>query len=175
MRTSLLSLLVVASLGFLPACATTGPKVVVPVSATTNAEFDTLKSLAGEWTMKDEKGNDMLASVFTVSSNGSVVREVMFPGAPSEMTNMYHLDGDSIVMTHYCAMGNQPRMRCTNPKGNTFEFVGYDCTNLTSSDIEYMASMTLTIDDPNHVHQNWSSMKKGATTSHADFELTRRK
>lgn len=27
------------------------------------------------------------------------------------MISMYHMDGMKLVMTHYCAMGNQPKMR----------------------------------------------------------------
>ncbi len=37
----------------------------------------------------------------------------MYPGMEHEMTNMYTLDGNTLVMTHYCAGGNQPRMRAT--------------------------------------------------------------
>ena len=68
--------------------------------------------------MKDEAGKMQAASVFKVSSAGSVVWRTMLPGTPSEMKNMYHLDGVGVIATHYCAMSNQPRMRCTSATGN---------------------------------------------------------
>ena len=27
------------------------------------------------------------------------------------MATLYHLDGDQLMLTHYCSAGNQPRMR----------------------------------------------------------------
>ena len=40
---------------------------------------------------------------FRVTSAGSVVQETMFPGSDHEMVNMYSVDGDKLLMTHYCA------------------------------------------------------------------------
>lgn len=168
-----ISLLALPGLMLATGCAT-GPKVVSPTSAHTASEFDQIKSLAGEWMTTDQSGNQVVGSVFSVSSNGSAVREIMFPGSPHEMTNMYHLDGDSIVATHYCAAGNQPRMRCTDPSGGVFAFEGFDCTNLASHDTEYMASMTLVIKDSRHIRQDWSSIKGGTESEHVSFDLTRR-
>ena len=48
---------------------------------------------------------------FKISAAGTVVMETMGPGSEHEMINMYHLDGDDLVLTHYCAGGNQPTMR----------------------------------------------------------------
>ncbi|MEZ6019293.1 MAG: hypothetical protein R3F17_04090 [Planctomycetota bacterium] len=41
------------------------------------------------------------------------MREIMFPGQPFEMTNVYRLDGNDLCVTHFCAVGNQPQMRAT--------------------------------------------------------------
>ena len=35
-------------------------------------------------------------------------------GTPMEMVTLYHMDGAELVATHYCAMGNQPRMRAAH-------------------------------------------------------------
>jgi hypothetical protein len=72
--------------------------------------FDPIKALAGQWGMTDETGNLAMTAEFTVSSANSIVREIMFPGHEHEMTNVYHMDGPNLVITHYCAAGNQPRM-----------------------------------------------------------------
>src|SRR2546421_11290186 len=97
----------------LAGCASTAaPHAATPATdAQRAALLDRVKQLQGTWEMTDDKGKNQVASVFAVSSNGSVVREIMFPGGPHEMTNVYHMDGPTMVMTHYCAMGNQPRLR----------------------------------------------------------------
>lgn len=69
--------------------------------------FDKLAALAGTWTTTHE-GKTLTAIQSRVSSNGSVIIETMFPGSPHEMTNVYHQDGEEVVVTHYCAIGNQP-------------------------------------------------------------------
>ena len=73
--------------------------------------FEALKGLAGDWTgtLLDE-GKSKPASVrYEVTSGGSAVKETMNPGAKDEMVTMYHRDGDGLVLTHFCAIGNQPR------------------------------------------------------------------
>ncbi|MBL9119432.1 MAG: hypothetical protein JNL80_05925 [Phycisphaerae bacterium] len=154
-------------------CATTGPRIAgTPNQATTQA-FEKLKALAGTWESVDDKGQKQVAAVFSVTGGGSAVREIMFPGSPHEMTNMYHLDGSSIVATHYCAMGNQPRMRCAASDGKTFDFRFDDITNLPSKDVDPMASLVLTVHDANRITQDWDTLK--ADGSHnAVFELTRK-
>src|SRR4051794_18765367 len=94
------------------ACSSMGEQRVVSTATPTQkaALIDRVKSLAGTWEMVRHDGTKDTV-VYQVSSNGSAVREVMFPGSKQEMTNMYTMDGSDLLMTHYCAMGNQPHMR----------------------------------------------------------------
>lgn len=48
---------------------------------------------------------------FDVTAAGTVVMETMLAGTDHEMVNVYYLEGDSLVLTYYCAGGNQPTMR----------------------------------------------------------------
>ena len=139
-----------------------------------------VKRMAGEWEMKDPNGTWVPACAFKVTSNGSVVREVMFAGAAHEMTNMYHMDGDSIVMTHYCSMGNQPRMRATKAEkladGSVAIPFEYDSvSNLAKQDDGYMGKMTLIIKDDKHAEERWQHMKEGKVEGGATEFVLRRK
>ena len=64
-----------------------------------------------------------------VTAAGSAVHETIFPGTGHEMVSMYHADGKDLIMTHYCALGNQPRMKL-DPKSSVdkgefrFKFAG---------------------------------------------------
>lgn len=138
--------------------------------------FDRVRSLEGTWVMKDEKGQEHIASVFKVSSSGSVVREIMFPGTAHEMTNVYHMDGPTLVMTHYCAGGNQPRMRAIAGDANTIHLKFDSVTNLGSADQVYMGGMVMTFVSADHVTADWTSYQGGKEIlPHTVFELHRQK
>jgi hypothetical protein len=88
--------------------------------------FAKLLKLEGTWKIEGMSGpeNEM---VYKVVSDGHTVSESLWG-----MVTMYHLDGDSVMATHYCSANNQPRMRSVsasaNPTSLSFDFV--DVTNL---------------------------------------------
>ncbi len=152
----------------LAGCASGGSHTTSTVAAVTAATpqqnaalLDQVKQLAGTWEMINEKGEAEPGSVFAVSSAGSVVREVMFPGTDHEMTNVYHMDGPTLVMTHYCAAGNQPRLRAVAGKPGVIDLKLDSITNWTGGKQEYMGELTLTIKDKDHMSQTWASFVDG--------------
>jgi hypothetical protein len=134
-----------------------------PVARSTPA-FDQLKSLAGEWTGKDSSG-DAVKIVYSVVSNGSAIMEHMAPASPHEMVTMYTLDGDRIVVTHYCATGNQPTMQtATTPTANgKYDFSLVRVSGTKTPDEAHMAALTLTIPDKDHLIQVWTYDNHGKT------------
>src|SRR5438093_12249808 len=92
----------------------------------TTTGFDKLKMLVGEWEGTGSGGHPVQVS-YRLVSGGSALMETM-KSADEEMVTVYHRDNDAVVMTHYCAANNQPRMRST-PKTSAgkqlaFELVG---------------------------------------------------
>jgi hypothetical protein len=68
------------------------------------------------------------------------------------MVSMYAVDGSDLVMTHYCILGNQPRMKVSSKSsGNklVFEFAGG--TNLDPKKDKHMHGATLTFVDADHL------------------------
>jgi hypothetical protein len=116
-----------------------------------------VKSLEGTWEFVGGNGERGLTEI-KVSSAGSAVREIMFSGSKEEMTNMYHLDGNALVMTHYCAAGNQPRLIATKKVGNTLAFHADSVSDLKATDKLYMGEMTLEVVDHDHMIQKWHSL-----------------
>lgn len=91
---------------------------------TARAAFALLKKLAGEWSGPvGNPGGEVGKVNFRVTSGGSAVFEHQFPGTPHEMTSVYHLDGEELVLTHYCAVGNQPRMKLDRARSTAQELV----------------------------------------------------
>ena len=101
----------------------------------TNAGFEKMKKLVGTWLAadKDGKATDQVVSVIKVTAGGSALHETLFPGQPHEMVSVYTADGPDLIMTHYCVLGNQPRMKA-NPKSPAnqivFEFAGGTLTRI---------------------------------------------
>jgi hypothetical protein len=122
--------------------------------APTNSGLERMKDLAGTWLLadKDGKPTDQVASIIKVTAGGSAVHETLFPGQPHEMVSIYTVDGADLVMTHYCVLGNQPRMKA-DPKSPTnqisFQFAGG--SNLDPKKDKHMHAATLTIVDDSHI------------------------
>jgi hypothetical protein len=123
-----------------------------PVPA--NSAFETMKTLAGTWLVADEDGKptDQVASVIKVTAGGSAVQETLFPGKPQEMVSIYTVDGPDLVMTHYCVLGNQPRLKADpDSSANQIRFQFAGGTNLDPAKDKHMHSATLTIVDDSHI------------------------
>jgi len=114
---------------------------------------------------------------FKVTAAGSAVREIMFPGTAQEMTNVYCLDGNALAMTHYCAMGNQPRMRAAARVGNQIPFGMATVSDMESPDEMYMGELTLEFVDQDHMTEHWRTYVKGVLQKDqgVDMAFTRRK
>ncbi len=130
--------------------------------AKTIPEFESMKSLVGEWRGTSMNGKPATVT-YTLVSDNSALMEGLVMGGESEMVTMYHPDGDHLMMTHYCSAHNQPRMRSqTVPVGSksiTFDFV--DVTNLSAPDAGHMRKLVVTFGDKDHFTQEWTWREKG--------------
>jgi hypothetical protein len=142
------------------------------------ALLDRVKSLAGTWEAVDESGKPKEGPgiVFAVSAGGSVVREIMFPGSPYEMVNVYHMDGPTMVMTHYCASGNQPRMRASAGSPDEVVLKFDSITNYTENPNHpgYMGGLTLVMKDKDHLTEKWTSYQEGKSPADVSFSFVRK-
>lgn len=135
--------------------------------------FKQMSTLTGSWTGVDNTGSPC-HSTFVMTSSGSVVRELMFPGSEHEMTNMIHLDNDAVVLTHYCGVGNQPRLKGRPGKlPNQIVFELDRVSNLARSPDHYMGALTLTFNSADSYTAEWTAFQKGKPPEHAVFKLTR--
>lgn len=165
------------------ALMTVAPARAGGVSA--DAAFERLSSLAGTWKGDAEgEGEEAEAAASEVievvhqiemSAAGTVVMETMGPGTPHEMINMYHVDGDDLVMTHYCAAGNQPRMRL-NRESSTDDVLVFDFdggTNLDPAVDQFIHSAEIRLLDGDRIESNWKSHAGGEEAGRMSFRLAR--
>jgi len=121
--------------------------------------FATVKTLPGTWEGNTQKGPVQVT--FKVTGGGSAVMSEIL--GKEDMISMFHLDGPNrLVLTHYCAAGNQPRMQAeTSADGKTITFTYFDATNLASPDAGHMQKMILTVIDENHHTEEWVFVDHG--------------
>jgi hypothetical protein len=175
-RTALLA--AVAAALALVVSASAEEKKAAPKEAPKNAAFEQLKKLSGKWSGKgDCMGTTMEFTVtYKVTSAGSAVMETIAAGTDHEMISMYTLDGERLIMTHYCALGNQPRMRAEktdDPKKLAFKFL--DGTNLDAGKDMHMHEGSIEWVDDNHIKSEWVAYDKGKPIGASKIELKRQK
>jgi hypothetical protein len=128
------------------------------------AAYERFKTLEGKWQGKSTKGWDE-AITFKTIAGGSVVVENSFDAHPNEtMMTMYHLDGDRLLLTHYCVAKNQPRLLATSfsDDGRTITFTFQDGTNLPSRNRGHMDKVVYKFGDDNHFTAQWTWYQDGA-------------
>lgn len=137
--------------------------------------FAAIKALAGEWRSPDtdNDGNPNVVVTYRVTSGGSAVLETLFPGAPHEMITVYTADSDYIWVTHFCAIGNQPRLKAKPVDGNVFTFNFVDAGNLKSTAMPHMNSLIMTINGEDNMTAEWGSTKGGEAQEPHKFVLKR--
>ena len=134
--------------------------------------FEELKSLNGTWEGKSLNGQP-LEVAYRVTSNGSAIMSEI--KGKEDMISMFNLDGDRVLLTHYCAVGNQPRMVASaSPDGKTFTFEFVDATNLPTPDAAHMIRMVLAMPDANHHTEEWTFSDHGKEHKEV-FDLRRKK
>ncbi len=139
------------------------------------AEFDKLKSLVGTWkgtAMKNGKSMDVKNS-FQLTSGGSAIIEKVGEGADNEMISVYCAENGKVTMTHYCSVGNHPKMtlKKSSDKEMDFEMKGTD--GISSAKDMHMHGMDITWKDPDHITESWYLYSDGKKQGSCPFELTR--
>lgn len=148
-----------------------------PAATSAEAAFAKLKTLAGDWEGRvddREKGGPIKVN-YRVTSGGSVVMETLFSGTDHEMVTMYHLEDGNLVLVHYCAAGNQPRMKMTKastPTELVFDFDGG--TNLKPAKDMHMHSARVVWDSSDAIRGVWAAYKDGKPAGAHTFFLNRR-
>ena len=137
-----------------------------------NTSFEQLKSLDGSWEGKGSNGEPVQV-LYRVTSNGSALMSEI--KGKEDMISMFNLDGERLLMTHYCAVGNQPRMVASpSPDGKTITFHFLDATNLATPDAGHMNRLVISMADANHHTEEWVYNDHGKEMKEV-FDLWRKK
>ena len=155
-------------------------------SSEAQKSFDQLKTLAGSWQgqltttphLADMEGKSPRVTLRVTSRGNALVHEMQDMEKPDDPTKydhpitMLYMDGDRLLLTHYCDAGNRPRMSArTSPDGKTVEFDFLDIAGGTQ--YGHMHHAVFTVIDANHHTEDWTYMMPGDKPMHAHFDLQR--
>ena len=135
--------------------------------------FDLVKSLSGNWEGKTQMGDPVQVSYKMTADGSAMMSEIQnqMNGKSQDMISMIHMDGDRLLLTHYCAAGNQPRMQATisaDSKSISFDFV--DGTNLANTS-GHMQRVIFIFTDATHHTEEWHFAVSGKEiVERFDFE-----
>ena len=133
------------------------------------AEWNRMKSLVGAW--KGTAEGKPVSVTYALVSNGTALMETLDGDHDTTMITMYAPDGASLLATHYCAAGNQPRMRATgSPDGRSLAFGFVD---VSGAGTEVMRRLVVTFVDADHFRQTWTSRAADGREHSSVFEYTR--
>jgi hypothetical protein len=79
---------------------------------------------------------------------------------PENMITMFHMDGDRLLMTHYCGAGNQPRMKVISSDAKSVSFEFFDGTNIGPG-AGHMQHATFSQPDSDHHTEEWVFLDHG--------------
>lgn len=144
--------------------------------------FEKMKSLAGAWegavtTIPPEPkvaGKSVQVLMRITSSGNAILHEMKIAGQPDNPITMLYMEGDRLLLTHYCDAGNRPNMAAKkgqDDKTVEFEFVGLSGSTRPG----YMHNASFTTIAPDHHVEEWTFLVDGKGPMRARFDLQRKK
>lgn len=117
-----------------PARAASAATAPPTLDATTRSRAwsELTAKLAGSWEAPVKSG--YVRVTYQPISNGTALLERFFTVSGKETASVYHPAGDRVLVTHYCAQGNQPRLQLTQFSGNQLTFDFLDATDLDNGE-----------------------------------------
>jgi hypothetical protein len=130
------------------------------------AAFERMKTLAGSWSGHHTAPDGPAMEVeYRLTGSGTALVERLFAGSPHEMTSVYYLERGELVLTHYCAMGNQPRMRLVSGGKDgelRFDFLGG--SNLDAAKSTHIHGGRISTPAPDRFDADWFVWAQGKQT-----------
>lgn len=110
--------------------------------------FAELHVLVGDWVA------DAVAVSYRLMAGNTALVETFGTTSAQPTLTVYHVDGPHLMLTHYCAQGNQPRLRLMPaPTGKRYRFRFRDATNLVDPATPYLSALDVKILDTDHFEQ----------------------
>ena len=174
-----LALVAIPGLSAAQSKASVAPDKVVYDAASAMAFF---KSLTGDWQSAaagHEHGDAPAANgtvrTFRTKANGSAVVETIGAGTKNEMETILHMNGDKLLLTHYCALQNAPVLRFEkSSKPGEIKFVFEGGTNFDPKVDAHFHEGSFQVKDKDTIEQTTTVFTNGKASPESHSVLKRK-
>ena len=157
-KIGIVAIALVSVLGCLPALAGK------PGASAAEGGLDEFKQLIGTWEGTNQNGDAVTLRYELVGDGTAVLEHLDIRGHENHhnMVTMYHLDNDRLMLTHYCAAGNQPWMRAESIRPGEVRFDFVDATSLASLDDGHMYRAVYKFTGKDSFTSEWTYRENGS-------------
>ncbi|NJC04920.1 hypothetical protein GGQ97_000713 [Sphingomonas kaistensis] len=130
------------------------------------AAFTRMTALVGEWRNADNPASPLRIG-FSLTAGGTVLVEEWRRRTQPHSLTLYHRDGATLLATHYCPQGNQPRLTLA-ASGTKLSFRYRDATDLGDGE-SHLHDLAFDLTDPARPVRSETYRAKGSaepTTLH---------
>jgi hypothetical protein len=140
------------------------------------AAFARLQALDGNWIGKSTKGWEETLRYQTIAGGSTVLETSLNAHAGQAMATAFYLDGDRLLLTHYCMAKNAPRLEATGfaDGGRTAVFTFVDGANIPTRDRGHMDKAVFRFEAPDRVTSRWTWYENGKEKWFEEIVQTRR-
>jgi hypothetical protein len=133
------------------------------------SSFAEMKGLVGIWRQAD-KPDSPLRIQFSLTAGGTAVVEEWSRGSHPHSLTIYHRDGKSLVATHYCPQGNQPRLASLPPSAvNVLRFRFRDATDLDAANESHLVALDFDLSHEGKIVRSETYRQAGKDEASAMF------
>lgn len=135
--------------------------------------LDRFKSMAGTWEGESPDGDAREVTYRSMAGDSAIMAESH--DGSGDMTSLFYVDGDRLLMTHFCPAGNQPRMTATiSPDLKLVSFDFLDATNLPTPTAGHMHRAIYMFSADDHYGEEWIWKQEGKAAKFR-YEMRRKK
>ncbi len=141
-----------------------------------SAEFERLKELVGSWECEADMGNgpQVITISYRLTSGGSVIVDTIFAGSPHEMITVYHDNSKgNLTLTHYCMLGNQPKMVLKSNEMDELSFALSEDSDIDVANETHMHSVKFKFEGNDDMVQSWKNYEGGKESKVMSFAFKR--
>ncbi len=137
-------------------------------------QFAEMKTLAGQWKPQDSTSNNFFIEFELTAGESVLVEKWLYKDSLHSMT-VYHLDGESMIATHYCPQGNQPRLASLpGNKPGEIHFIFRDATNLDKESQSYQVELGFALNEATGTVLRTEIYESAAGREPSEMTLVRR-
>lgn len=139
-----------------------GPETVPAVDA--RQVFARLAALDGRWEGRSTKGWENVLENASIAKGSAILSTSTFKDADHEaMATLFYLDGERLLLTHYCEAGNQPTLVASSatPDAGSVTFTFLRGSGMKSREDGHMDKVVVRFVDEAHFSSQWTWYQDG--------------